>query len=135
MDQSSAQTEPQHDSVTFPEGLTLDCGRHLQTLTVAYRCYGTLNAARRNAILVCHALTGDQYVAEPNPVTGRPGWWDSLVGPGKPIDTNRFFVICSNVLGGCMGTTGPQSTRPEGGLWGTDFPPVTMADMVRAQAM
>ena len=130
-----AAPETTHASIGFPDGLLLECGQTLAPVEIAYRTYGTLNAAASNAILVCHALTGDQYVAEPNPVTGRPGWWGSLVGPGRPIDTDRFFVICSNVLGGCMGTTGPQSTRPDGRLWGTDFPPVTMADMVRAQAM
>jgi homoserine O-acetyltransferase len=135
MDQSSALTEPHHESVIFPEGLTLDCGRHLQTLTVAYRCYGTLNASRRNAILICHALTGDQYVAEPNPVTGKPGWWERVVGPGRPVDTDKFFVICANVLGGCMGSTGPRSPRDGNPAepWGTEFPPVTIHDMVRAQ--
>ncbi len=132
---------PVHTTTVFAEGIALECGQTLAPLEVAYRTYGTLNAARSNAILICHALTGDQYVAEPNPVTNRPGWWASLVGPGKPVDTNRFFVICSNVLGGCMGTTGPQSPRAalDGDAprdpWGPDFPPITMADMVRAQAM
>ena len=85
-------------------------------------------------MLVCHALTGDQYVAEPHPLTGKPGWWDSVVGPGRPVDTDRFFVICANVLGGCMGSTGPRSPRADGGgPWGTDFPTVTIRDMVRAQ--
>ena len=74
-----------------------------------------------NAVLICHALTGDQYVAELHPLTGKPGWWDSIVGPGLPIDTNRFFVICSNVLGGCMGSTGPASVRADGEIWGTRF--------------
>jgi homoserine O-acetyltransferase/O-succinyltransferase len=135
MDQTSAPPETQHQNVTFSEGLTLDCGRHLETLTIAYRCYGTLNEAKSNAILVCHALTSDQYVAETNPVTGKPGWWDWVVGPGKPVDTGKFFVICTNVLGGCMGTTGPNSPHGEhqGQPWGADFPPVTINDMVRAQ--
>ena len=73
--------------------------------------YGTLNAAKSNAILICHALTGDQFVASDNPVTGKPGWWTTMVGPGKPIDTDRFFVICANVIGGCMGSTGPADDR------------------------
>jgi homoserine O-acetyltransferase len=135
MDQSPAQTEPKHQTVTFADGLSLDCGRTLASLTVAYRCYGTLNDARSNAILICHALTGDQYVADVNPVTGKPGWWDQLVGPGKPVDTDKFFVICTNVLGGCMGTTGPRSPHDDapGQPWGTDFPAVTINDMVRAQ--
>ena len=96
-----------HTHVTFNDGLTLDCGVTLPTLTVAYRTYGTPNAGRTNAILICHALTLDQYVAEPHPLTGKPGWWDMVVGPGRPVDTNRYFVICANVLGGCMGSTGP----------------------------
>ena len=124
-----------HQHARFADGLLLDCGQMLPEFRLAYRTYGALNAARSNAILVCHALTGDQYVAETQPVTGKPGWWENLVGPGLPIDTNRFFVVCSNVLGGCMGSTGPRSTRPDGTVWGTDFPPVTMRDMVRAQQM
>jgi homoserine O-acetyltransferase len=122
--------------VTFDEGMQLDCGARLQRMTVAYRTYGTLNAARSNAILACHALTGDQYVADRHPVTGKDGWWDMVVGPGKPVDTDRYFVICANVLGGCMGSTGPRSLRDDGDApWGTDFPPVTVGDMVRAQKM
>jgi homoserine O-acetyltransferase len=135
MDQSSPQQEIQHQSVTFEERLVLDGGRHLNRFTIAYRTYGTLNAARSNAILICHALTGDQYVAEPNPETGKPGWWNRLVGPGEPVDTDKYFVICTNVLGGCMGTTGPRSPhedKPEQ-PWGTDFPAITINDMVRAQ--
>ncbi|HQT45680.1 MAG: homoserine O-acetyltransferase [Acidocella sp. 20-63-7] len=137
MDQSPPLPETPHQSVTFPEGLTLDCGRHLKSLTIAYRTYGSLNSARSNAILICHALTGDQYVAEPNPETGKPGWWNMLVGPGKPVDTDKYFVICTNVLGGCMGTSGPRSPHEEDPErpWGTDFPPVTINDMVRAQKM
>ena len=128
-----------HQRAVFAAGLMLDCGTVIAPLTVAYRTYGTLNAARSNAVLVCHALTGDQYVAEPHPLTGRPGWWDSLVGPGKPLDTDRFFVVCANVLGGCMGSTGPHEERTDaaghglGRPWGTDFPSVTIRDMVRAQ--
>ncbi|MDD2705554.1 MAG: homoserine O-acetyltransferase [Acidocella sp.] len=137
MDQSTAQSETQHQSVTFSQGLALDCGRHLREVTVAYRTYGTLNAAKSNAILVCHPLTCDQYVAETNPETGRPGWWERAVGPGKPVDTDKYFVICANVLGGCMGSTGPRSPHEDDPLrpWGTDFPPVTIHDMVRAQKL
>jgi homoserine O-acetyltransferase len=116
--------------------LTLDCGKTLSPLTVAYMTYGTLNAAHSNAVLICHALTLDQFVASANPVTGKPGWWEMMVGPGKPIDTDRFFVICANVVGGCMGTTGPAETCPATGKpYGLDFPLVTVRDMVRAQAM
>jgi homoserine O-acetyltransferase len=116
--------------------LRMDSGAALAPLTVAYQTYGALNAAKSNAILLCHALTGDQHVANPHPVTGRPGWWETMVGPGQPFDTNRFFVICSNVLGGCMGSTGPASLNPETGEpYGLDFPIVTIADMVRAQAL
>ncbi len=129
----------EHQSVLFEDGLALDCGAVVMPLKVAYRTYGRLNAARSNAVLVCHALTGDQYVAERHPLTGKPGWWEAVVGPGKPIDTDRYFVICANVLGGCMGSSGPpeEMTDAEGrGLgrpWGTDFPSITIRDMVRAQ--
>ena len=116
--------------------LKLDSGAVLSPFQIAYQSYGTLNAARSNAILICHALTGDQHVASVNPVTGKPGWWDNLIGPGKIVDTNRFFVVCSNVLAGCMGTTGPASIDPSTGEpYGTTFPVVTIRDMVRAQAM
>ncbi len=136
MDQPAPLPEVDHTHVDFADGLALECGLALPWLSVAYRTYGRLNAERTNAILLCHALTGDQYAAERQPATGRPGWWAAVVGPGRTIDTDRFFVICSNVLGGCMGTTGPRSPRqPDGAeLWGTDFPPITLRDMVRAQA-
>jgi homoserine O-acetyltransferase len=121
-------------SVTFQEPLPLDCGRELTPFTVAYITYGTLNARKNNAILVCHALTGDQFVASDHPITGKPGWWTTMVGPGKPIDTNRFFVICSNVIGGCMGSSGPSDIDPSDGKpYGLNFPVVTIRDMVRAQ--
>ena len=116
--------------------LILDAGVALAPWQIAYQTYGALDAARSNAVLVCHALTGDQHVANAHPVTDKPGWWDSIVGPGLPLDTERFFVICANVVGGCMGTTGPASTNPDTGRpWGIDFPLVTVRDMVRAQAM
>ena len=135
MDRADTLTEIPHQHVTFQDGMTLDCGAHLRRVDIAFRTYGTLNADRSNAVLVCHALTGDQYVAETHPVTGKEGWWDLVVGPGRPVDTDRFFVICANVLGGCMGSTGPRSLRDDGRPqpWGTDFPPVTIRDMVRAQ--
>jgi homoserine O-acetyltransferase len=116
--------------------LALDSGIALAPLRIAYTTIGSLNDAKSNAVLVCHALTGDQHVATVHPVTGRAGWWDTMVGPGKPIDTDRFFVICPNVIGSCMGSTGPASTNPATDApWGVDFPIVTVADMVRAQAM
>ena len=115
--------------------LALDCGASLGPLTVAYQTYGTLNAAKSNAILVCHALTGDQFVAENHPVTGKPGWWEQVVAPGGVLDTDRYFVICVNVIGGCMGTTGPRETNPATGKpWGLTFPVITVPDMVRTQA-
>ena len=89
--------------------LKLNCGTEIGPFTIAYQTYGSLNADKSNAVLVCHALTGDQFAADQHPVTGRAGWWDIMIGPGRVIDTNRFFVICSNVLGGCLGTTGPAS--------------------------
>ena len=116
--------------------LKLDAGVELSPFQIAYKTYGTLNADRSNAVLICHALTGDHHVASVNPVTGKPGGWETMVGPGKPIDTERYFVICSNVLGGCMGSSGPASTNPKTGApWGLDFPVITIRDMVRAQAM
>lgn len=116
--------------------LMMDAGIALAPLTIAYQTYGTLNADKTNAILVCHALTGDQHVANTHPLTGKPGWWEIMVGPGKPIDTDRYFIICSNVLGGCLGTTGPASTNPATGqLFGLGMPMVTIRDMVRAQAL
>jgi homoserine O-acetyltransferase len=115
--------------------LRLDCGVDFAPLTVAYQTYGTLNDDKTNAIIVAHALTGDQHVANEHPVTGKAGWWDLMVGPGKPIDTNRYFVICVNVLGGCLGTSGPASIDPATGEpYGLNFPVVTIPDMVRAQA-
>jgi homoserine O-acetyltransferase len=116
--------------------LRLDAGVDLAPFQIAYQTYGVLNAARSNAILICHALTGDQHVANRHPVTGKSGWWEVMVGPGKPIDTDRHFVICSNVVGACMGTTGPSSVNPATSRpWGLDFPVITVRDMVRAQAM
>lgn len=116
--------------------LRLDAGIQLSPFQIAYQTYGTLNEARSNAILVCHALTGDQHVANANPVTGKPGWWEVLIGPGKIIDTDRFFVICSNVVGGCLGSTGPASINPVTGKpYGLDLPVITIRDMVRAQVM
>jgi homoserine O-acetyltransferase len=136
---ASVAAAPRHGkSVDFgpDRPLVTDGGRVIAPLTIGYETYGTLNGARSNAILLCHALTGDQYAASTHPVTGKPGWWDALVGPGKPFDTDRYFIVCSNVVGGCMGTTGPASTNPvTGRAYGLEFPVVTIRDMVRAQAM
>jgi len=118
------------------EPLRLDGGRTLSPFHLAYETYGELNADKSNAIYVCHALTGDQYAASPNPVTGKAGWWSTLIGPGKPIDTDRFFVVCANVIGSCMGSTGPASTDFETGMpYALALPVLTIPDMVRAQAM
>ena len=115
--------------------LLLDCGVSLAPLEIAYQTYGALNAERSNAILVCHALTLDQYVASTNPVTGRPGWWSTIVGPGRPVDTDRYYVICANVIGGCIGSSGPTSINPATGrAYGLSFPVITIGDMVNAQA-
>lgn len=115
--------------------LPLDSGQTLPTPAVAFEALGELNAERSNAILVCHALTGDQYVASDHPLTGKPGWWTRMIGPGKPIDPARHFIICTNVIGGCMGSEGPASPHPDDGKpWGLRFPVLTIADMVRAQA-
>ena len=116
--------------------LALDAGVSLAPVQIAYQTYGTLDAQKRNAVLICHALTGDQHVANVHPVTGKGGWWETMIGPGKPIDTERYYVICANVLGACMGTSGPASINPATGqVWGLEFPVVTIRDMVRAQAM
>jgi homoserine O-acetyltransferase len=124
--------------VVFPRErpLRLDSGATIENLEIAYRTFGRLNADRSNAILICHALTLDQHVAGVHPLTGKPGWWTRMVGPGLPLDPDRHFIICSNVVGGCMGSTGPSSINPATGEpWGLAFPVVTIADMVRAQAM
>ncbi len=117
------------------EPLALESGESLGPWSIAYQAYGALNADKSNAILLCHALTGDQHVANINPVTGKSGWWETMVGPGKPFDTDRFFIICANVLGSCLGTTGPASLDPKTGKpYALHFPVVTIRDMVNAQA-
>jgi homoserine O-acetyltransferase len=126
---------PQSEIVHFDEALRLDCGSALKSFSIAYQTYGELNRDKSNLVLVCHALTGDQHVANLHPVTGKPGWWETMVGPGKPIDTNRYFVLCANVIGGCMGSTGPSSINPATGRpYGPDFPVITVGDIVRSQA-
>jgi homoserine O-acetyltransferase len=123
-----------HLSIASPDRpFRLDSGRTLDQVEIAYETWGKLSPTKDNVVVVCHALTMDQFAASVNPVTSRAAWWPNVIGPGKAIDTDRFFVICSNVLGGCMGSTGPSSRRPDGSYWGTDFPIITIADMVRAQ--
>jgi homoserine O-acetyltransferase len=120
-------------SVTFDQTLKLEEGGHLPSVTVAYETYGQLNAARDNAILVCHAISGDSHVARHDDEDDA-GWWDIVVGPGKSIDTNSLFVICPNLLGGCRGTTGPGSINPVTGKpYGRDFPAISVGDMVEVQ--
>ncbi len=119
---------------TLSQKLKLESQIELAGAQCAYQTYGTLNADRSNAIMVCPGLTLDQYVAGTNPLTGRAGWWDHLVGPGRVLDTDRYFVIGTNVLGGCLGTTGPSSINPETDRpWDMDFPVFTIADMVDLQ--
>ncbi|MBN2580249.1 MAG: homoserine O-acetyltransferase [Pirellulales bacterium] len=122
-------------SVTLAEPLALEQGGRLPEVTVAYETYGTLSDRRDNAVLVCHALTGDSHVAR-HDEDDDPGWWDLVVGPGKPIDTDRWFVICPNLLGGCRGTTGPNSVNPQTGRrYATDFPVITVGDIVEVQRL
>ena len=116
------------------ESLELDCGKTIKDFSLAYETYGTLNKSKNNAILTFHALTGDQFVANINPITKREGWWSFAVGPGKAIDTNKYFVICANVLGGCMGSFGPKEIDPKTNkIFATTFPVITIKDIVKAQ--
>jgi len=128
-------TERPGRTLVVTEPLPLDSGAALSQYTIAYQTYGRLNADRSNAILICHALTGDQYAGPGrHPVTGKEGWWSTVVGPGRVLDTDRYFLICANVLGGCMGSTGPMEIDPGTGRpWGLSFPVITVGDMVRAQ--
>jgi homoserine O-acetyltransferase len=121
-----------HRSIRLPEPLPLDGGGAFDCVEIAYETCGDLAPDKSNAILICHALTGDQYVATTHPVTGKPGWWDRMVGPGKPIDTDRFHVICANVIGSCMGSTGPASLGPDDAPLAMRFPVITIRDMTRA---
>ena len=134
-----ADTERQRGHVVtlgVDQPLRLDCGAEFRSFPTAYQTYGTLNEARSNVFLLSHALSGDQYAMGAHPVTGKPGWWEFMVGPGLTIDTDRYFVLCVNVLGGCMGTIGPKEIDPATGEpYGPTFPVITIADMVRAQAM
>ena len=116
--------------------LKLESGDVIGSFKLAFKTFGKLNNDKTNAILICHALTGDQYVAGNNPITGREGWWSRMVGPNKPIDTNKFFVICSNVLGGCAGSTGPKELQNgSDGTYGSNFPSITIKDIVKAQSL
>jgi len=121
--------------IHFTEALTLQCGKTLPEYDIAYETYGELNADASNAILICHALSGDQHAAGYHSMQDRkPGWWDSAIGPGKPIDTRLFFVVCINNLGGCKGSSGPNTINPQTGkYWGPDFPIVTVKDWVQCQ--
>ena len=123
--------------IDFPEPVVLSSGRTLSALCIVYETYGTLNAARSNAVLVCHALSGHHHAAGyHSEADEKPGWWDYYIGPGKPIDTNRFFVVSLNNIGGCNGSTGPASINPETGkAWGPDFPKLRVRDWVKTQAM
>ena len=126
----SAKQLRHSQKVTFGEPLRLEHGETLPEMTVVYETYGTLNEKRDNAVFICHALSGDSHVASHDP-DDEPGWWDIMVGPGKVIDTNRYFVICPNTLGGCRGTTGANSINPKTGKpYGTDFPEITIGDIV-----
>lgn len=123
-----------HRFLRLPGSLALDSGSALAAPAIAFETLGTLSPEGDNAILVFHALTGDQYVASRHPLTGKPGWWSRMVGEGRPIDPARHFIICANVIGGCMGSEGPAAPNPATGRpWATDFPVITIADMVRAQ--
>jgi homoserine O-acetyltransferase len=116
--------------------LALDCGETIGPVDVAYETWGELNADKSNAILILHALSGDAHAAGISRETGKPGWWDNMIGPGKGFDTSKYFVICSNVLGGCRGTSGPSSINPVTGRpYALAFPVITIADMVRLQKM
>ncbi len=136
MDQSVGVVKTQSfEFAKAPDFLPLDSGEKLSPVTLAYETYGNLNAKKSNAILICHALSGDAHVAGKHSADDeKTGWWDMMIGPGKAFDTNRYFVICSNVIGGCKGSTGPGSIRSQTGKpYALEFPVITVRDMVRAQ--
>ncbi len=121
---------------TVTDELVLESGESLGPITLAYETYGELNSDRSNAVLICHALSGDAHVAGYHKGEKKPGWWDDMVGPGRAFDTDKYYVICSNVLGGCKGSTGPGSVNPKTGQpYGLTFPLITIGDMVKAQQL
>ncbi|MEY4146411.1 MAG: Homoserine O-acetyltransferase, partial [Pseudomonadota bacterium] len=123
-------------NIDIKKPLRLESGQTLDNFTIAYETYGTLNANKDNAILVFHALSGDQFATGTNPITGKDGWWVTAIGPNKAVDTNKYFIICANVLGGCMGTSGPTSINPKTNeLYQNTFPLVTIRDMVNAHVL
>jgi homoserine O-acetyltransferase len=120
--------------ITVSKPLKLDCGQTIKDFPVAYETYGKLNEKKNNAILIFHALSGDQFVTGTNPVTNKDGWWNAAVGPGKAVDTEKYFIICANVLGGCMGSFGPKSLNAaDDEPYGLKFPVITIRDMIKAQ--
>ena len=125
---------PCEEAIFTDMGIILDSGYELNDFRISFKSYGTLNNDKSNAILICHALTADQFVTNNNPITGKEGWWSNMVGPGKPIDTNKFYVICSNVLGGCICSTGPKEIKSDTkSPYGIKFPTITIKDMVKVQ--
>ena len=135
LDKIKPRRHVQYFTFAEDEPFVLECGETLQPVTIAYETYGRLSPARDNAILICHALTGDSHCASHGPDDPEEGWWEPLVGPGRVFDTNKYFVVCSNVIGGCQGSTGPATICPETGRpYGSRFPVITIGDMVRAQA-
>ena len=136
LDQGEVGLVDYHDFI-LKEPFYFESGGVIPELSIRYETYGQLNAQKNNAILICHALTGDHHCAGVHDINERKrGWWNFMVGPGKPIDTRKFFVICSNVLGGCQGSTGPNSINPETNQpYGLNFPKLTVRDMVKAQSL
>ena len=134
-EQVLTNTEKKHFTFAFPPGeLALESGEKLGPITLAYETYGKLDKNKSNAILVLHALSGDAHAASLRKEDKNPGWWDNMIGPGKGLDTDRYFVVCSNIIGGCQGSTGPSSISPKTGKpYGIDFPIITIGDMVNAQ--
>lgn len=128
--------ESKHIKFGKEKSLILDCGKTLESFNLSYMTYGKLNENKSNAILLFHPLTGDQFVCGKNPVTGKDGWWDNYVGSNKPIDTDKYFIVCINILGGCMGSEGPKSINPKTNKhYGLDFPCITLDDVARSQKL